>query len=329
MATDRIGVLGFGGYTPDRIMTNEDWSRLVDTTDEWILTRTGIERRRFAAEGETSVDMAEVAARRALDDAGITPDDIDEIIVATDTPEVYTPDTAAFLQHRLEARSVPAYDLGGSGCAGFVLAVDLARTRIQQTARKVLVVGVELISRLMNWEDRTTCVLFGDAAGAVVMGRGDVQAEVLDAVAGTDGAKAGILTLETGGTRRPFTIEAAQAGDHKNLVMQGREVFREAVHRMSEAAHELLSKIGRNLTDVRLVIPHQANKRIIDAVRNKLGLAPEKVYVNVHEYGNTGSASVPLALWQARREGRIREGDLVVLTAFGAGFHWAAAALQF
>jgi 3-oxoacyl-[acyl-carrier-protein] synthase-3 len=329
VATDRIGVLGFGGYTPDRIMTNEDWSRLVDTTDEWILTRTGIERRRFAAEGETSVDMAEVAARRALDDAGITPDDIDEIIVATDTPEVYTPDTAAFLQHRLEARSVPAYDLGGSGCAGFVLAVDLARTRIQQTARKVLVVGVELISRLMNWEDRTTCVLFGDAAGAVVMGRGDVQAEVLDAVAGTDGAKAGILTLETGGTRRPFTIEAAQAGDHKNLVMQGREVFREAVHRMSEAAHELLSKIGRNLTDVRLVIPHQANKRIIDAVRNKLGLAPEKVYVNVHEYGNTGSASVPLALWQARREGRIREGDLVVLTAFGAGFHWAAAALQF
>jgi 3-oxoacyl-[acyl-carrier-protein] synthase-3 len=329
VAPDRIGVLGFGGYAPERVMTNADWSRLVDTTDEWIITRTGIERRRFAAEDETSVDLAEVAARRALDDAGITPDEIDEIIVATDTPEVYTPDTAAFLQHRLGARAVPAYDLGGSGCAGFVLAVDLAKTRIHQTARKILVVGVELISRLMNWEDRATCVLFGDAAGAVVMGRGDVQAEVLDAVAGTDGAKAGILTLETGGTRRPFTLEAAQAGDHKNVVMQGREVFREAVHRMSEAAHELLSKIGRNLADVRLVIPHQANKRIIDAVRNKLGLAPESVYVNVHEYGNTGSASVPLALWQARGEGRIEEGDLVVLTAFGAGFHWAAAALQF
>ncbi len=148
-------------------------------------------------------------------------------------------------------------------------------------------------------------------------------------MAGTDGAKAGILTLETGGTRRPFTLEAAKAGDHKNVVMQGREVFREAVHRMSEAAHELLSRIGRNLADVRLVIPHQANKRIIDAVRNKLGLAPESVYVNVHEYGNTGSASVPLALWEARSEGRIEEGDLVVLTAFGAGFHWAAAALQF
>ncbi|HSR15921.1 MAG TPA: ketoacyl-ACP synthase III, partial [Gemmatimonadales bacterium] len=260
---------------------------------------------------------------------GLTPGDVDEIIVATDTPEVYTPDTAAFLQDRLGAGHVPAYDLGGSGCAGFVLAMDLARTRIHQTARKVLVVGVELISRLMSWEDRATCVLFGDAAGAVVMGRGDVQAEILDAVAGTDGAKAGILTLETGGTRRPFTLEAAKAGEHTNLVMQGREVFREAVHRMTDAAQDLLARIGRTLSDVTLVIPHQANKRIIDAVRAKLGLAPERVFVNVHEYGNTGSASVPLALWQARREGRIRQGDLVVLTAFGAGFHWAAAALQF
>jgi len=173
VGANRIGVLGFGGYTPERVMTNEDWSRLIDTTDEWIVTRTGIERRRFAADGETSVDLAEAAARRALDDAGLGAEDIDEIIVATDTPEVYTPDTAAFLQHRL---------------------------------------GAELISRLMDWEDRSTCILFGDGAGAVVMGRGDVQAEMLGAVAGTDGSKAGILTLETGGTRRPFTLEAAEAG---------------------------------------------------------------------------------------------------------------------
>jgi 3-oxoacyl-[acyl-carrier-protein] synthase-3 len=302
---------------------------LVDTTDEWILTRTGIERRRFAADDETTVDLATAAAQRSLDDAGLTADDIDEIIVATDTPEVYTPDTAAFLQHRLGAREVTAYDLGGSGCAGFVLAMDLAKTRIQQTAKNVLVVGVELISRLMNWEDRATCVLFGDGAGAVVMGRGEIQAEVLGGVAGTDGAKAGILTLETGGTRRPFTLEAAKAGEHRDVVMQGREVFREAVHRMSDAVHDLLERIGRSLPDVRLVIPHQANKRIIDAVRNKMGLGPDHVFTNVHEYGNTGSASVPLALWQARREGRIEDGDLVVLTAFGAGFHWAAAALQF
>jgi 3-oxoacyl-[acyl-carrier-protein] synthase-3 len=310
-------------------MTNDDWSQLVDTTDEWILTRTGIERRRFAADDETTVDLATAAAQRSLDDAGLTADDIDEIIVATDTPEVYTPDTAAFLQHRLGAREVTAYDLGGSGCAGFVLAMDLAKTRIQQTAKNVLVVGVELISRLMNWEDRATCVLFGDGAGAVVMGRGEIQAEVLGGVAGTDGAKAGILTLETGGTRRPFTLEAAKAGEHRDVVMQGREVFREAVHRMSDAVHDLLERIGRSLPDVRLVIPHQANKRIIDAVRNKMGLGPDHVFTNVHEYGNTGSASVPLALWQARREGRIEDGDLVVLTAFGAGFHWAAAALQF
>lgn len=323
------GILGFGGYVPTRVMTNDDWARLVDTSDEWIRQRTGIERRRFAAEDESTLDLAAEAAVVALEDAGLDPSDVDEIIVATDTPEVYTPDTASFLQHRLGAREIPAYDLGGSGCAGFVQALDVARGRIALEARNVLVVGVELISRLVSWKDRSTCVLFGDAAGAVVLGPGVGRARLLDVVAGTDGSQAGILTLLTGGTRHPFTLEAAQAEEHRHLIMDGGRVFREAVRRMSTAVSDVVARIGRTVEDIALVVPHQANKRIIDAVGSKLGIGPDRVHVNVQEYGNTGSASVPFALWEATTSGRIAPGDLVVLTAFGAGFHWAAAALQF
>lgn len=327
---DRIGLLGFGSYTPSRVMTNEDWSALINTTDEWILSRTGIRERHFAADDESTVDLAAHAAEKALADAGMTADDVDEIIVASDTPEVYTPDTAAYLQHRLGAREITAYDLGGSGCAGFVLALDIAKTRVQAAAKRILVVGVELISRLMDWNDRSTCVLFGDAAGAVVVGRGDqVRAELLAASAGTDGSAADILTLETGGTRRPFTLAEAQKGGQHDIVMNGREVFRHAVHRMCEAAEKVLAQAGRMKDEIALLIPHQANLRIIEAVRSRMGLSEQQVFVNVDRYGNTGSATVPLALDEARQEGRIKPGDLVVLTAFGAGFHWAGAALQF
>ncbi|MFH1104917.1 MAG: beta-ketoacyl-ACP synthase 3, partial [Actinomycetota bacterium] len=278
--SDRIGVLGFGSYVPSRVMTNEDWSALIDTTDEWIVTRTGIRERRFAADDETTVSLAAHAAEKALADAGMTAADVDEIIVASDTPEVYTPDTAAHLQHRIGAREITAYDLGGSGCAGFVLALDIAKTRVQAAAKRILVVGVELISRLMNWTDRSTCVLFGDAAGAVVVGEGDgVQAELLAAVAGTDGSAAGILTLETGGTRRPFTLEEAKKGGQHDIVMNGREVYRHAVHRMTEAAERVVAQAGRLKDEIALVIPHQANLRIIEAVRSKLGLREDQVYV--------------------------------------------------
>jgi 3-oxoacyl-[acyl-carrier-protein] synthase-3 len=326
----KIGLLGFGAYTPSRVMTNQDWSELVDTDDEWILQRTGIRERRFAAADESTVDLAAAAAEKAIADAGLTATDIDEIIVATDTPEVYTPDTAAHLQERLGARTVTAYDLGGSGCAGFVLALDIARTRVLDSSKRILIVGVELISRLMDWTDRTTCILFGDGAGAVVLGDGDgVQAELLAATSGTEGSYAGILTLETGGTRRPFSLEEAKKDGHHDIVMNGREVYRQAVKRMSEAAATVLDMAGRARQEIALVIPHQANLRIIEAVREKMGLSEEQVYVNVDRYGNTGSATVPLALAEAREEGRINPGDLVVLTAFGAGFHWSAAALQF
>ena len=322
-------IMGFGGYAPERIVTNEEWAQLVDTSDEWITQRTGIKRRRFAADDESTLTLAAAAARGAINDAGLTPADIDEIVVATDTPEVRTPDTAALLQHELGCRNVPTYDLGGSGCAGFIQAMDVAQSRITVQPKNILVIGVEVITRMISLTDRATAVLFGDAAGAVVMGPEPSKAEVLGVVSGTDGSHAGILTLTAGGTRRPFNEVSLASGEHNRLVMDGKKVFAEAVKRMSEASAEVLRRVGRSVAEVSLVIPHQANLRIIEAVRKKLGLELDRVFVNVHEYGNTGSATVPFAMWQAVLTNRIQKEDLVVLTAFGAGFHWAAAALQF
>lgn len=322
-------ILGFGGYAPERVMTNDDWAKLLDTSDEWITQRTGIKRRHIAADDESTMTMSVAAAEVALKDAKLVPDDIDEIILATDTPEMMTPDTSALVQHQLGCRNIPTYDLGGSGCAGFVQAVDVAKTRITVQPKKILVIGVELISRMISATDRATSILFGDAAGAVVMGPDSSRAEVLEVISGTDGAHAEILTLAAGGTRNPFNKDTLENGDYNRLVMDGRKVFVEAVRRMSEASLEVVRRVGRSISDVALIIPHQANLRIIDAVGRKLGVDQERVYVNVDEYGNTGSATVPLAMWEAVENNRIKDGDLVVLTAFGAGFHWAAAAVQF
>jgi len=322
-------ILGFGGYVPERVVTNADWEELLDTTDEWIVQRTGIRRRRYAAESETTLTLASNAGRAALEDAGLVPDDVDEIIVATDTPEMMTPDTAALVQHDLGCREVPTYDLGGSGCAGFVQALDVARARIAVDPKRILVIGVELISRMISQEDRATAILFGDGAGAMVLGPGGGRAKILDVVSGTDGRYAGILTLGAGGTRHPFNEASLSSGDYNRLIMDGRRVFTEAVRRMSEAAVTVLERIGKMREDVSLVIPHQANIRIIEAVRKKLGLDESQIYINVDEYGNTGSATVPFATAEAVAKSRIGEGDLVILTAFGAGFHWGAAAVQF
>ena len=329
MEQNRIGILGLGAYVPERVMTNEEWAQYVDTSDEWITTRTGIKNRRIAAEDQTTVTLAAEAAQVALEDAGITIDGIDEIIVATDTPEVKLPDTASYLQALLGAREIPAYDLAGSGCAGFVLGLDVARSRAATAEKKILLVGVEMLTRLVSWHDRTTAVLFGDAAGAAVVGTGDDAVAMLSFTAGTDGSRADILSLETGGTRAPFSIEAAQRGDHKKLVMNGREVFKEAVSRMGAASKKVLAEAGIDVSELALVIPHQANLRIINALQKSLGIDDDQLYVNVQDYGNTGSASVPLALWEARQQGRVKSGDLVLLTAFGAGFHWAAMVLRF
>jgi len=325
----KVGIKGLGAYVPERVMTNDDWSKLVDTNDEWIVQRTGIKTRRIAAEDQSTLDLAEQAAREALSDAKVDIAEIDELVVATDTPEVYAPDTASYLQHRLGAREIPSYDLAGSGCAGFLQAMDVARSRVSEERKHILVVGVELLTRLMNWEDRDTCVLFGDAAGAVVLSYGDDVGEILAVGAGTDGSKADILCLETGGTRNPFTLEAAQRGDHLAVVMKGREVFKHAVHRMCEISSKVLTKANVDIEDVKLVIPHQANLRILEAVSQVMNLKEGQLFINVDKYGNTGSASVPLALTQARAEGLFGKGDLVLMTSFGAGLHWASILARF
>lgn len=321
--------MGFGGYVPEHVVTNGDWAERVDTSDEWITQRTGIKERRFASDDESTMTMAVAAAERAMKDADLVADEIDEIILATDTPEFMTPDSAALVQHQLGCRNIPTYDLGGSGCAGFVQALDVARARIAVEPKNALVIGVELISRMISMEDRATAVLFGDGAGAVVMGPDPSRAEVLGVVSGTDGGLAEILTLAAGGTRNPFNEKSLLSGDYNRLVMDGRRVFVEAVKRMSQAPLEVLQVVGRSVSEVALVIPHQANRRIIDAVQKRLGVPGDKMYVNIQRYGNIGSATVPFAMYEAVSSGRISKGDLVLLTAFGAGLHWAAAAVQF
>jgi 3-oxoacyl-[acyl-carrier-protein] synthase-3 len=322
------GIVSLGAYTPRRIFTNEEWSQYVDTSDEWIRSRTGIERRRVAADEETTATLAIEAARDAIRRAGLVPTDIDEIIVATDTQEIIFPDTACFVQHGIGAREVPAYTLGGSGCAGFIQALDLAASRAGD-GRRLLVIGVEMLTRIMDWNDRNTCVLFGDAAAAAVVSANDARAELLAVSCGTDGSQIDILKLEVGGIRSPVTPERLERREHHNIVMHGREVFRHAVGRMTQACEEVLAKVGMTADDVDLVVPHQANLRIIRGVAKSLEVSMDKVYTNVQEYGNTGSASVPLALFEAERDGRVGPGSLVLLTAFGAGFHWAAAALRY
>ncbi|RMH01625.1 MAG: beta-ketoacyl-ACP synthase III [Planctomycetota bacterium] len=323
-------ILGLGACLPERVMENEEWTRWVDTSDQWIRERTGIERRRICGPDESSADLAEAAARAALADADCPIEEIDEIVVATDTPEADCPDTAAFLQHRLGARPVPTFDLAGSGCAGFLQALDLCCSRLATGRRRVLLIGVEAISRQMDWTCRDTCVLFGDAAAAVVLGRPQPnRPEVLAVTAGTDGSRAPILGRMIGGNRIPFSAEVLKQEHWSAVVMKGREVFKEAVTRMAEAGRAALELAGLSLDQVDLFVPHQANLRIIEATGKALGLPLDRVFVNVQEYGNTGSASVPLALWEARQAGRIPPGGIVLMTAFGAGFHWAGAVARF
>ncbi len=324
-----IGLIGLGAYLPERVMTNDEWAEHVDTSDEWITSRTGIKRRHIIAEDQSTLELALEAARSALDDAGLSAQDLDEIIVATDTPEMPAPDTAAFVQHELGAREIPAFDLAGSGCAGFLLALDVARARILLHGGLVLVIGAEALTKWLSWKDRHTDVLFGDGAGAAIVGRREGAAEILGALAGTDGSKADILAVPVGGTRHRITAELVAQGLHEKAVMKGRELFKEAVSRMTAASQQVLEQAGKSLDEVDLFVPHQANLRIIQAVGQKLGIAPEKVAINIQDVGNTGSASVPIALWEARRQGRVKPGDLVLCTSFGAGFHWAAVLLQY
>lgn len=329
MSTRSTVILGTGSYAPERVLTNDDLAHTVDTSDEWIRTRTGIRERRIAAPAETSSDMAVPAARAALADAGLTPADIDLLIVATVTPDTLMPACACLVQHKLGMPTASAcFDLNAA-CSGFVYALDTACAMIASGRyQKALVVGVEKLSGVIDWKDRTTCVLFGDGAGAAVLGVSDVPDRgLLGTRLGTLGEGADLLYISHGGSEAPATPESINNRDHC-IRMKGKEVFKLAVRAMDDAARDILEQHHLRADQISLVIPHQANLRIIEAISQYLELPMERFFVNVDRYGNTSAASIPIALDEARRAGRIKPGDLTLLVAFGAGLTYGSALIR-
>jgi 3-oxoacyl-[acyl-carrier-protein] synthase-3 len=310
-------------------MTNAELERIVDTSDEWITTRTGIKERRILEQGQGSADMAYRAAVRALDDAGLEAKDLNAIIVGTVTPDYPFPSSACVLENMLGARGVFSFDVNAA-CSGFLNALSVADCFIRGGKIKTaLVVGSDALSRLLNWQDRSTCILFGDGAGAVVVGASaNGNRGVLSTRLRTDGSHVKTLYVPAGGSLKPADMKAVEAKEN-TITMNGKEVFKIAVRAMEEISREALSEAGVCVSDVSLVVPHQANRRIIKALADRLGVPMEKVVVNLDKYGNTSAASVPVALDEARRQGRIHEGDIVLLNAFGAGFAWGAAVVRF
>lgn len=323
-----IVVLGTGAYAPERIVTNDDMSKIVDTSDEWIRTRTGISERRFAAEGETTSDMAAAAGSAALQSAGVDPSEIDLILVATMTPDMPFPSTACLVQDKLGLNNITAFDLQAA-CSGFVYALNVASSMLRGGGyKKALVIGAEKMSPILDIEDRTTCVLFGDGASAVVLGHSDTpDLGILGCLGGSDGSDPSLLCQPGGGAANPSTIESVQARQHY-LKMNGKEIFKLAVRVMEQAALDVLENCGYSPADVDLVIPHQANMRIIESLGKRMKLPKEKFHNNLDRYGNTSGASVGLALDEAYRNDRIKSGNLVLLVAFGAGLTWGASLIK-
>lgn len=322
----RAAIQGLGVYIPPRILTNDDLARMVDTSDEWITARTGIKRRHIAEPEQATSDLALIAAQRALADAGVAGEDLDLIIVGTATPDMVFPATACLLQAQLGAKRAGAFDLLAA-CSSFVYGLITAGQLIASGAiRTTLVVGAETLSRLVDWKDRTTCVLIGDGAGAAVLGPSSSGAGIHSGVLGADGSAGEVLKLPAGGSRIPVTTEAIERNLHR-AYMDGQAVFRLAARTIPGLIREAVAKAGWTLNDVDLVVPHQANLRIIQAIADQLALPMEKFVVNIQEYGNTSAASVPIALCEAVRAGQIRDGDRIVLAAFGGGFTYAACAM--
>jgi len=322
-----VSITGTGAYVPERIMTNEDLTRIVDTTDEWITTRTGIRERRIAAKGQPTSDMAARAAQAAMERAGVTADDIDMIIVATITPDMVFPNTACFVQAQIGAKRAFCYDVEAA-CSGFVYALEVGRQFVSTgSINTALVIGAEKISSITDWSDRSLCVLFGDGAGAAVIQHREGSRGILTTVMKSDGRLSELLMIPGGGSRHPASLETIEKKMHF-MKMDGREVFKHAITCMTSAAKEALDRCGLTIDDVDCIIPHQANMRIINAVADRLGGRPEQYYVNVERYGNTSAASVIMAMDEGVRNGRIKKGDLVLLVAFGGGFTWGATLLE-
>lgn len=319
----KIKITGSGFYVPDKVLTNFDLEKIVDTSDEWIITRTGIRERRVASDKEATSDLAIEASRRALKDARLKVKHIDMIMMATSTPDTIFPSTACWIQKGLGADHVPAFDVS-AGCTGFLYGMILAESLILNgTAKRILLAGGELLTRITNYKDRSTCVLFGDAAGAVVLEESDDESGMLSYYWKADGRLGDLLCQPAGGTRIPFSIEAIEK-DLQYLAMKGNEVFKHAVKRMGEAALEALKSAGLKKEDIDHFIPHQANIRIIDATGRRLKVPKEKVFSNIDRYGNVSVASIPISLHELKQDGKLKKRDIIVMDAFGAGFTWAA-----
>ncbi len=325
MSVRNVGIIGIGSYTPPKVVTNSDLEKMVDTSDEWIVTRTGIKERRIAESDVATSDLSFEAAKMALASANLSPKDIDLIIVATVTPDMLFPATACILQDKLGAEC-PGFDLS-AGCSGLIYALSVGAQFVANgTYNNVLVVGAEVLSKITDWQDRSTCVLFGDGASAIVLGpveRGGFRSFVL----GADGSGGKLLELPAGGSRLPASYETVSQRLHY-IKMNGREVFKFAVKIMGEAALEAIEKAGLTPSDIDLFIPHQANIRIIESAAERLKLSMDRVFINLDRYGNTSSASVGIALHEALLSGRIREGNRVVMVGFGAGLTWGACVLE-
>lgn len=323
-----IKIVGTGSYLPERILTNAELEKMVDTTDEWIYTRSGIRERRIARDDQATSDLSAEAARNALASAGIAAEEVDQIIVATITPDMMFPSTACFVQNQIGARHAHCFDVSAA-CSGFVYAMEVARQFISAgTIRTSIVIGAEKLSCFTDWTDRATCVLFGDGAGAVVLQAAEAgQRGIIANVMGSDGSLTDLLSIPGGGSRYPASPDSLAKRLHY-MKMNGREVFKHAVRAMSDAVQQVTARCGLTLNDLSLVIPHQANIRIIQSIAEHLGIPIEKVYVNVEQYGNMSAATVPVALDQAVRKGAIKRGDLVALVAFGGGFTWGATIME-
>ncbi len=321
-----VKFLGIGSAAPEKVLSNFDFEKMIDTSDEWIRSRTGISERRIAEPDVASSDLAYEASIKALEDASIGPEDIDGIIVGTITPDFIFPSTACVLQSLLGAKNAFAFDVL-AGCSGFIYALHVAKGLIQGgSAKKLLVIGAETLSKIMNYEDRTTCILFGDGAGAAVITASETPG-ILSSCLGANGDGWEYLYMPGGGSRMPTSEESVKNGSHF-LQMQGKEVFKEAVKALQSSSLKAIEQAGITPDQIDLLIPHQANYRIIEAVRKRLKLPEEKVFSNLDRYGNTSSASVPIALDEAVKSGRLKKGDIVVFSAFGAGFTWGASVVR-
>jgi len=320
-------ITGTGSFVPEKIMTNFDLEKMVDTSDEWIVTRTGISERRIADEKTATSDLATKAAQIAMEDAGVTAEEIDLILVATVTSDMAFPSTACVVQKNLAAFNAAAYDLS-AGCSGFVYGLATANSFIESGMYKnVLVIGAETLSKIINWDDRNTCVLFGDGAGAAVVSRCDPSEGILAVKIGSNGNHDGLITQPAGGSRMPVNCDILKQ-KLNTIHMEGSEVFKLAIRTMASVSEEVLLKSGLTVEDMRLVIPHQANKRIIDGIFNRLKVTEHQTYLNLNKFGNTSAASIPLALDEAAKNGVLKKGDNVLLVAFGSGLTWGATTIK-